>query len=144
MGKSDNISFDKEIVVNDIDILPYILDITKMCTDKGWNIKPYPKLKIDTTTEYIDDILGRTGHFDANNDDITIITAGRHPIDVCKTYIHELRHYHQKQEGLLKPQMIAKLDDPRYMEKDNSLMELEKDAYLMSGFIFREWRDSFK
>mgnify|MGYP000532361580 CR=1 FL=1 len=134
----------QKIIANDVDILPYILDLTVFCNTKGYKVSPAPVIKIDNTKEYIKDIIGKTGYYDPSDDSITLITAGRHPIDICKTYIHELTHYKQKLEGKLTPEVIEKLSDPRYMEKDKKLMELEQEAYLNSGIYFRLWRDSFK
>jgi len=137
-------NLEHKIIANGIDILPYILDLTVFCNKMGYKIKKFPNIKVNNTEEYIGDIIGKTGHFDASDDSITLIVKGRHPIDICKTYIHELTHYKQKLEGKLTPEVIEKLSDPRYMEKDKKLMKLEEEAYLNSGIYFRLWRDSFK
>ena len=132
------------IIANGIDILPYILEITEYCAKKGWNIKPYPKVIISKTKEYVSDIIGKTGYYDINNDTITLITAGRHPIDICKTYIHELVHYKQKRDGIFTDEILKKMTGEKYMEESKELEKIEKEAYLLSGFIFREWRDTYK
>lgn len=57
-------------------------------------LKQLPKI------ELLDDPINPSfGTFDADNDTLYLVTAGRHPVDVLRTMAHELTHYKQRLEG---------------------------------------------
>ena len=62
------------------------------------------KLKQLPKIELLDDPINPSfGTFDADNDTLYLVTAGRHPVDVLRTMAHELTHYKQRLEGRITP-----------------------------------------
>lgn len=125
----------------DAKLMSHIKDIIKFMDEHVVDIKPLPKLVIKNDPKYIDDILAPTGYYDPNTQTVAVYIAGRHWIDICKTIIHELTHHSQYLQGRLTPDLQNTLQDPNYMENNPEMMELEKEAYLLSGLVFRLWRD---
>jgi len=66
------------------------------------------KLKQLPKIELLDEPMNPSfGTFDADNDTLYLVTAGRHPVDVLRTMAHELVHYKQRLEGRITPESGA-------------------------------------
>ena len=94
-------------------------NFVKFCC-QGLKIKNQPKINL--TQEKFDDTFG---FFNADTDQLTIRTQGRHPADVMRTLAHELVHHKQKENG-------EDLDG-----SDGS--EHENQANSIAGVLMRRW-----
>lgn len=117
-------------------------DLIEYMDKEYMKLYPLPKIFISKSDKYVSDILGPTGYYDPSTKKIVIYIEGRHPIDICKTLIHELVHHNQRLTNKLSPEMEKHLTEPDYMEKYPELLEMEAEAYLYSGIIFRTYRDA--
>lgn len=73
------------------------------------------------------DINVTTGCYDPNNDQISVITQNRNPIDYCRTIAHEMVHQRQKYQNRLNGQ-IQEIGG-----------EIEDEANYMSGRVVKEF-----
>ena len=113
--------------------------LTKYMIDQGMNIKPLPRvISISNDSKNAENILGRTAYYNPNDCSITLFTLGRHPKDILRSYAHEMIHRMQDNEGRL-----GNINTTNTNE-DDSLEELEKEAYLKGNITFRNWEDSVK
>ena len=96
------------------------------------------------TVTYVNDeknaanILGLTGHYDPDEEVITIYVANRHPKDILRSLAHEFLHHVQKHEGEFKYHQ-GDTSDPNYIMHDNFLKMIEADAFERGNVAFREW-----
>lgn len=80
-------------------------------------------------------LLGKTAYYNPNDKNITLYTEGRHPSSIINSLCHELIHYKQDMEGRLKSFNTSNVYE------DNELMEIEKEAYMEGGILFRAYKD---
>ena len=103
------------------------------------NIEPLPDLIfIEDDKENASHILGKTAHYNPEDNSITLYTCGRHPKDILRSYAHELIHHMQNLEG-----RINNIQGDNINE-DDYLAELELEAYSKGNILFRGWENSFK
>jgi len=70
--------------------------------------------------------------------EIVLYVEGRHPKDVMRSFTHEMVHHIQNIEGRLGNVQTTNTNE------DDSLLELEKEAYLVGNITFRNWEDKIK
>jgi len=113
--------------------------LTKYMIDQGMNIKPLPRvISVSNDSKNAENILGKTAYYNPNNCSITLFTLNRHPKDILRSYAHEMIHRMQDNEGRLNNVNTTNTNE------DDSLEELEKEAYLKGNITFRNWEDSIK
>ena len=83
-------------------------------------------------------IDGFTAHYQPADNTITLYTEGQHPSSLLKSWLHELKHCIQNQEGRLNDITTDNITE------DENLAELEREAYEFSGMMFRKYKDSKK
>lgn len=111
--------------------------LTLYMIDNGLSIEPLPNIEfIEDDKENASNILGRTAHYNPNNQCITLYTYGRHPKDILRSYSHEMIHHKQNLEGKL--QNI----DTQNINEDDYLKQLEIEAYRDGNIYLREWENS--
>lgn len=120
------------------DFTPYMGSILEYMIDEGMNIQPLPEVKIKQDIVEASDFFGRTAYYDPNSRTIMLYTRGRHPKDVMRSFTHEMVHHMQNIEGRL-----GKITTSNTNES-NSLLEIEKEAYLLGNITFRNWEDKIK
>ena len=90
-------------------------------------------------------ILGKTGYYDPDNNEVVIYTDNRHPKDILRSISHELIHHSQNCRG--------EFDDSGdlsqgYAQDDDHMRKMEVEAYLLSNgddlMIFRDFEDKIK
>ena len=128
---------DEDIKVG-FDYTPFMSSILEYMIDEGMKITPIPEVKIKKDIIESSDFFGKTAYYDPNNKEIVLYVEGRHPKDVMRSFAHEMIHHKQNLEGRLGE--ISTTDT----NKDDSLLELEKEAYLEGNITFRNWEDSIK
>ena len=120
-------------------------DFGKLATDlyyyiaKKFNIEEPPNIIFTQDIANAHNILGKTGHYDAERSEIVVYLTARHPKDVLRSLAHELIHHIQKQEGMVNQKELEKTTDPNYLIHDDNLKMLEADAFERGNVAFREW-----
>lgn len=105
--------------------------------NKQYKIKPYPKIKLNTTKQ-TDDVFGRTGYYDPSKKEIVVFVCDRFFKDALRSFSHELVHHYQNLENRLK---TGDYDGDEIIN-DDKLMKLEEEAYLKGNIVFRSWTES--
>jgi hypothetical protein len=104
-----------------------------------------PKVFLNKNQENADNILGKTGYYDPDKEEIHLFITDRHPKDVLRSFAHELIHHEQNLSGFndsIDLSITAK--DPSYMLHDEGLKEAERDAFERGNMMFRTWTDTKK
>tara|TARA_R100000805_G_scaffold18800_1_gene24902 strand:- start:1274 stop:2830 length:1557 start_codon:yes stop_codon:yes gene_type:complete len=85
--------------------------------------------------------LGRTAHYNPNQESVTLFITNRHPKDILRSLAHELVHHTQNLRGDLAPEKMTNLGK-NYAQDDEHMRNMEKEAYLVGNMCFRDWEDS--
>ena len=120
------------------DFTPYMGSLLEYMLEQGLKIIPLPEIKIKQDLAESQDFFGRTAYYDPNKKEIMLYTLGRHPKDVMRSFSHEMVHHMQNLEGKLSNIQTSNTNE------DSTLLELEKEAYLMGNITFRNWEDKVK
>tara|TARA_B100000900_G_scaffold248332_1_gene211348 strand:- start:154 stop:1368 length:1215 start_codon:yes stop_codon:yes gene_type:complete len=120
------------------DFTPYMASILEYMIDEGMNIQPLPEVKIRRQVAESVDFFGRTAYYDPNVKEVVLYVEGRHPKDVMRSFTHEMVHHIQNIEG-----RMGNIQTSDTNESD-TLLELEKEAYLVGNVTFRNWEDKTK
>jgi hypothetical protein len=103
-----------------------------------------PTIFFDSDPENADNVLGKTGHYNPDTEEIVIYVDKRHPKDILRSLSHELVHHTQNCRGDLNPE-IAGETTPGYAQSNTHMREMESEAYKFgNGLYFRDWEDSLK
>ena len=120
------------------DFTPYMASILEYMIDEGMNIQPLPEVKVRKDLAESEQFFGRTAYYDPNENTIVLYTQGRHPKDVMRSFTHEMVHHIQNLEGRLGNVQTSNTNE------SDTLLELEKEAYLVGNITFRNWEDKTK
>ena len=85
------------------------------------------------------DLLGYTGYFSPETKEVVVYVSGRAFCDICKSVAHEMTHFKQDLDGRFPENMEL---GENYAQTNQELRELEKEAYLESNLIYRDFRDN--
>ena len=102
------------------------------------NILPLPEIKTIQDKENAANFFGKTAYYDPAKKEVALYTTGRHPKDIVRSFVHEMVHHIQNLENRLGNITTSDTNE------DDSLLELEKEAYLLGNITFRNWEDSVK
>jgi len=90
-------------------------------------------------------ILGKTGYYDPDNNEVVIYVDERHPKDILRSISHELIHHAQNCRGEFKDDSPA---HEGYAQDDEHMRKMEMEAYLLSNgedlMVFRDFEDQLK
>ena len=120
------------------DYTPYMASILEYMIDEGMSVQPLPEIKVKKDLVEASDFFGKTAYYDPNENTIVLYTQGRHPKDVMRSFTHEMVHHIQNIEGRLGNIQTSNTNE------DDSLLEIEKEAYLTGNITFRNWEDKIK
>lgn len=120
------------------ELVKHIASILEYMMDEGMKITPIPEIKIKRDAENAKNFFGRTAYYDPNKQEVVLYVEGRHPKDICRSFTHEMIHHMQNLEGRLGTITTSNTNE------DDSLLELEKEAYLTGNITFRNWEDKIK
>lgn len=99
-----------------------------------------PKLFLKNNHSNAEIPLGRTAHYDPNQESITLFITNRHPKDILRSLAHELVHHTQNLRGDLTPEKMTNMGK-NYAQDDEHMRNMEKEAYLVGNMCFRDWED---
>ena len=119
-------------------LVSYIGSLLEYMIEQGMNILPLPEVKIRKDESEASNFFGKTAYYDPNNKEIVLYVEGRHDKDIVRSFSHEMVHHIQNLEGRLGNIQTSNTNE------DDSLLELEKEAYLVGNITFRNWEDSVK
>jgi len=118
-------------------LLPLLKSLLPYSREKlGFN-RP-PSLFFASDAENASKPLGKTAFYDPEGVSITIFVDGRHPKDILRSISHELVHHMQHERGDFGTDMDT---GEGYAQKNDSLRELEREAYESGNMCFRDWED---
>jgi len=90
-------------------------------------------------------ILGTTGYYDPENNEVVVYVDNRHPKDILRSVSHELIHHAQNCRGEF--DTSAGLEQG-YAQDNDHMRKMEMEAYLLSNgddlMIFRDFEDNLK
>lgn len=119
-------------------LVGYIQELSNYMKEEGLNIEPAPAVKMEDDEENAKDPLGKTAYYDPNNKVIVLYITGRHLKDILRSFAHEMIHHNQNLEDRL-----GKIETTDINE-DDSLKEIEREAYEKGNLYFRGWENSRK
>ncbi len=102
-----------------------------------------PKLFLKQDAKNSNKILGKTAHYNPQEESITLYVTGRHPKDILRSFAHELVHHSQNLRGDLSPEKITSMGK-NYAQEDSHMRKMEKEAYLKGNMCFRDWEDGLE
>jgi len=109
------------------------------------NFKRNPKVILKKDEQNSKDILGKTGYYNPETEEICLFITNRHGKDILRSFAHELIHHDQKLNGFNDNLNISlTASDPSYMLHDEGLKEMERDAFERGNMMFRTWTDTKK
>lgn len=85
--------------VGDFDYTPHIKSILKFMDERGYDIKPYPRIIIIDKDENKDTVLITTGNYSPSDRVVRLYVKDRHPKDVLRSFVHEMIHHMQNIRG---------------------------------------------
>ncbi len=86
-------------------------------------------------------LLGMTAHYSPAENKIVIYTTNRQPKDCMRSLAHELVHHAQNCRGEFDNAGPA---TEGYMQNNEHLRLMEKEAYLEGNCLLRDWEDGIK
>lgn len=104
-----------------------------------FNFGCMPRIKFIFDKNNSKKILGMTGGYDQENEEISIYALNRHPKDILRSLAHEMMHHIQKCEGMMEGKDMSVTADPNYIMHDDFLKKIEADAFERGNICFREW-----
>jgi hypothetical protein len=112
---------------------------------KKLNLERKPKVFLKKNQFNAEDLFGKTGYYDPQNEEIHLYITDRHAKDIIRSFSHELVHHAQNLAGFdEKINLSLTGTDPAYASHDEGLREMERDAFERGNMIFRDWTDSKK
>jgi len=91
--------------------------------------------------ENSENMLGKTAHYDPNEDSVSVYTDQRHPKDILRSLSHELVHHTQNCRGDLDQSSDVGED---YFQNNEYMQEMEREAYENGNMVFRDWEEKYK
>jgi hypothetical protein len=126
------------------DLKKHIAELTQYMGENGVTVDPMPRVVLKKDKELSEQMLSPTGYYEPETKTIVVYVLNRHPKDVLRSYAHELIHHDQNMNGLLKTDLMAQSQDPKYAQNNEGLRKLEEDAFLRGNMMFRDWADNKK
>ena len=124
------------------DIKPLIGSLCSYAQQKMKFNRP-PKLFLRSDADNSKKALGKTAHYDPQDESVTVFITGRHPKDILRSISHELVHHTQNLRGDLTPEKCGNMDS-NYAQNNDHLRKMEEEAYLSGNMCFRDWEDSLQ
>ena len=104
-----------------------------------------PKLFLQKDQNNANDLLGKTGYYDPQKEEIYLFISDRHAKDIIRSFAHELIHHNQKLKGFDEDVDLSITGkDPSYALHDKKLREMEREAFERGNMMFRDWTDTKK
>jgi len=124
-----------------IDILMPLIKQFMPFAQKKIGFKKPPKLFLKQDAKNAENPLGKTAHYDPQEQSVTLYISGRHPKDVLRSLGHELVHHKQNCDG--------KFDDvgemgEGYAQNNPHLRAMEFEANSLGSMCLRDFEDGLR
>lgn len=106
---------------------------------KKFKFECEPKIFFHSDDGNAKNILGKTGFYDPQTEEVHVFITNRHPKDILRSLAHEMLHHIQGCEGMTTQDKLHGTSDPNYLIHDDYLKGLEADAFERGNICFREW-----
>lgn len=106
---------------------------------KKFKFECEPKIYFHSDDGNAKQILGKTGFYDPQKEEVHVFITNRHPKDILRSFAHEMLHHIQGCEGMADQDKLHGTSDPNYLIHDEYLKGLEADAFERGNVCFREW-----
>lgn len=127
------------------DLKSYLKEFYIYAISKLKKIDRAPKLFLNYDQKNADNMFGKTGYYNPDDEEIHLFVTDRHPKDILRSFAHELVHHEQNCRGSNKNLDLSKTaNDPAYASNDLDLREMEREAFEIGNMIFRDWCDMKK
>ena len=124
------------------DLKPLIGSLCSYAKQK-MNFSRPPRLFLRSDENNSKMALGRTAHYNPQDESVTVFITGRHPKDILRSISHELVHHTQNLRGDLSADKCGNMD-ANYAQNNQHLRKMEEEAYLTGNMCFRDWEDSLQ
>lgn len=121
-----------------INYVPYMASYIKFLQESGRNVDPLPHVILNVDDQEGDVISWKTGHYNPEENVLTVYSKDRNPKDVLRSFAHEMEHHIQCLEGRLKNLG----EDSSTVTGNSVLEEIEAEAYQNGNVYFRKWTES--
>jgi hypothetical protein len=124
-----------------IDILMPLIKQFMPFAQKQIGFKKPPKLFLKQDAENAENPLGKTAHYDPQEQSVTLYISGRHPKDILRSLGHELVHHKQNCDG--------QFDDAGemgegYAQNNPHLRAMEFEANSLGSMCLRDFEDGLR
>lgn len=119
--------------------------INEYARNQDMKIDPLPKLILLDENDQkndIDDLLISTGGYFPQLKQIVLYIDNRHLKDIMRSYCHELIHHIQTLDN--EDYVNRVFNQPKDLNDNPQLEEIEGDAYLRGNLLFRKFTEYFK
>lgn len=137
----------KQLILENIsqeELVDHLRQLYSYMKSKLPKINRNPKIFFKRDAANADDILGKTGYYDPESNEIHLYVTNRHPKDVLRSFAHELIHHEQNCSGVTEKLDMSKTSQVDYASHDKGLRMVERDAFRRGNMLFRDWTDSIK
>lgn len=126
------------VTVDKDSIKPYIKGIIDYFEKEGVTVRPLPPITLVKDRKNANMPLGKTAHYDPNDNTIKLFILDRHMKDILRSFAHELVHHNQR---LSNPESMNGINTTN-INNSKDLEALEKDAYTRGNMLFRAWENA--
>ena len=116
-----------------------MLDNLMNFTCSRLNIENPPAIFFDSDENNANELLGKTGFYDPESQEVHVYVDNRHPKDIMRSITHELVHHSQNEQGELNK---GGYQGVGYAQKNPHLRRMETQAN--NPMLFRDWEDNYK
>lgn len=129
--------------INHEDLKKYLKEFYNYAK-KELKIDKNPRLFLNSDQQNADNLFGKTGYYNPEDQEIHLFITDRHAKDIIRSFAHELVHHSQNLEGKNDNIDLSATYDPAYASNNPQLREMERDAFERGNMIFRDWCDKNK
>ena len=108
---------------------------------KQIGFKKPPKLFLKQDAENAENPLGKTAHYDPQEQSVTLYISGRHPKDILRSLGHELVHHKQNCDGQFHD---AGEMGEGYAQNNPHLRAMEFEANSLGSMCLRDFEDGLR
>ena len=118
----------------------WIEKILEFLKESGVEVDPLPDIVLDDTPNREDELFIKTGYYDPGSNQLVLFIDHRHIKDILRTFCHEMVHRNQ---NLRDPEKFMQSASSLPLAQDDTLQELEGEAYLMGNLLFRRFTERY-
>lgn len=118
----------------------WIEELVKYFKEIKFEVEPLPQIELNGTPNADDDLFIKTGYYEPEANKLVLFVNNRHIKDILRTFCHEMVHRNQ---NLRDPEKFMQSASSLPLAQDNTLQELEGEAYLMGNLLLRRFTERY-